>query len=130
MAATIDCTNPKELLKKTPCLACLSESQLKMVLVVVLNDYLTTLRGSAAYTLPGHLGDLIKDGACYTCFSKKQLLQILVLFAGYLAYSSESTLPSIVAKGKCLPCGKTGQAESAAMRLLCQITSELQGQKD
>lgn len=126
MAITVDCENPKELLKQVACLSCLSEAQLKMVLVVVLNDYLTSLRGSSAYSLPEDMGDLMSDGACYSCFSNKQLLQIIVLLAGYITYTSEMTVPDVVAKGKCLPCAEPGQVKAALMRLLCQIAYQME----
>lgn len=125
MAVTIDCSNPKELLKQYKCLACLSQSQLMQLLIVVLNDYLTTLRGSEAYDLPSDTLHLLQDSACYTCLTDTQMLQIIVLFFGYLAYQDEVSIETLRDKIKCLLCDNPQQSKAAIMRLLCLLTESL-----
>ncbi len=131
MPITVNCEKPKNMVSvdQGKCLPCLSESQLKMLLVVVLNDYLTVLNESSVYTLPDDIAKLIKDGACYSCFSQTQLLQIILILAANVAYSgNEMMVGNLIDKGKCLPCASPDQVNGALMRLLCQI-SDLTEQK-
>jgi hypothetical protein len=125
MAFTIDCDDPKELLKQIPCISCISETQILLILVVVLNDYLATLRGAEAYELPDDLGKLMQDSACYDCMSEKQLLHILATFAAYLAYGSEGADQDFSEQVSCLLCGDARRAKSAIIRLLCLIVNQL-----
>jgi len=116
--AEINCTTPKDNLKVIPCLACLSESELKKLLIVVLAE-LTNV-----YTLPGDTGTLLQDAACYGCMSKKQLLQIAVTVWATIAYGSRSEIPSVDTlreKIKCLLCATPGQVDAALAQLTCGL---------
>lgn len=114
----IDCTTPKDNLKVIPCLACLSESELKKLMIVIMSD----LMGN--YTLPGDTAALLKDAACYTCMSKKQLLQIAVTVWATIAYSNREgtlTVEEMRNKIKCLLCANPAQVDAALAQLTCGL---------
>lgn len=113
---TVNCATPKDNLKVLPCLECLSESELKQVLVVILAD----LMGN--YTLPGDTATLIQDSACYTCFSKKQLLQLSIVIWATIAYDGEMpTLDTLRSKIACLLCANPAQIDAALAQLSCGL---------
>jgi hypothetical protein len=125
MAVTIDCDNPKDLVQQLKCLACLSELQLKQLLVIVLNDYLTTADRSSAYDLPSETSQLVSDSACYTCLSDKQLLQALLVFAGYITYNDDKEVSELVEDMSCFQCTDPKQVNAALMRILCLIVTDI-----
>jgi hypothetical protein len=129
MAITIDCENPKNLVHQYPCLSCLSESELLKLMIVVLNDYIGTLRDSInPYDLPSELSDLMSDSACYGCLSDKQMLQAVVVMFASLTYDDTKNVQDIVDDMHCLICADPKQTKSALLRLLCLLTEENQEQ--
>lgn len=111
---------PKDLPKVLPCLQCLSELQLMMVLVWELNEI------SEAYTLPTQLATLFDDSACYTCLSDKQLLQAIVTILAYLAFGREDTVPGVVDDLACLNCANPAQIKAAIVHLIAKWTESQQ----
>jgi hypothetical protein len=114
----IDCTTPKDNLKVIPCLACLSESQLKKLLVVVMADLMSD------YELPDDTAALLTDSACYTCMSKKQLLQVTVTIWATMAYGERQemlTIEEMRAKIKCLLCASPAQVDAMLAQLTCGL---------
>ena len=114
----IDCTTPKDNLKVIPCLACLSESELKKLLIVVMADLM------GGYSLPDDTATLLKDSACYTCMSKHQLLQVVVTVWATMAYSDREGMPTIEeirSQIKCLLCATPAQVDAALAQLTCGL---------
>ena len=68
----LNCDTPKDNLKVIPCLQCLSEDQLKLLLIYSMNELF------GQYDLPSEVPELLADSACYSCFTQKQLLQLSV----------------------------------------------------
>ena len=123
MPGTIDCTTPKDNLKVIPCLTCLSESQLKQLLIVIMAD----LFGS--YSLPADTAALLQDSVCYTCMSKKQRLQVTVTIWATLAYQErdeEITVEEIREKIKCLLCASPAQVDAMLAQVTCGLINYLQ----
>lgn len=120
----IDCTTPKDNLKVIPCLACLSESELKKLLVVIMADLIGT------YTLPADTATLLSDSACYNCMSKKQLLQVAVTIWATIAYGRDmsTTVEEMRNKIKCLLCANPQQIDAALTQLTCGLIDYLNPQ--
>ena len=103
-----ECT-PSSLLASTPCLACVSETQLLAALV-----------GIFATAAEKEIPAVLKDSACFTCMTKKQMLQSLVTIAGNdllgERYSAQDVLDSIRCIGQC---STEKQLLAALLYLLC-----------
>lgn len=112
-----DCT-PSANLSTYKCLACLSTTELLMLLVVILAD------AGGTYTLPDDLSTLMQDAACWGCLSDKQLLQASVSALAQ-DIEADATLDEIRAKIACLKCANPGQIKSAIAMLICQNSSTL-----
>lgn len=127
MAITIDCNDPKTTVNQVPCITCISDSQLMVLLVPVLNDYLSSLRGSDAYTLPDDTSQLVQDSACYTCLSQRRQLELMATLLGALAYGTENDpdIPHLQEQAKCLVCADPNQIRAILLRLLCLVVDAL-----
>lgn len=119
-------TDPKDNLKVIPCLCCLSESELKKLLVVIMADMMGN------YTLPTDTAKLLKDSACYTCMTKKQLLQVTVAIWATIAYGvvleTNPTVNEIRDKIKCLLCANPAQVDAALTQLTAGLVAWSQTQ--
>jgi len=122
----MDCNTPKDNLKVIPCLACLSESELKKLMIVIMTDTW------GRYELPGDTAALLSDSACYTCLSKKQMLQLMVTTWAQIAYGQwneqtdewegfDTTVDEIRAKIKCLLCASPSQTDGILSHLFCDL---------
>lgn len=113
----IACT-PAGLIGDVPCLACLSEKELLMVLVAVLAI-------GDNYTLPTDTNKLLKDSACFTCLSDKQLFQALVRAVANKYIGSTFTEAEGQAAIKCLRCANEKQLKAAVVYLTCELFSQV-----
>lgn len=95
MATARTCA-PSDVLGNNPCLKCLSETELMMLLFLLWAD-------AAGYTLPDDLTTINGLAACNTCTSAKQKLEMEIVAMG-LIYEASTTVDEMVAKVKCLPC--------------------------
>lgn len=111
--ATLTCT-PSELLDTYPCLACLSESELKAVIALSLAD-----------TLGLTVAEMLEDTACFNCLSKKQLLQVIATRIGS-EFLGRYTVAEIRDQIKCLLCAPTGKVDAAFGYLVCAYLNSLQ----
>lgn len=105
----IECT-PKALLEKYSCLACLSEHELLAVITLAM--------AQASRTYESGVASLLADSACYTCLSKKQMLQAGAAIIGNMGLS-DHTVPEIVELIKCLQCASDRTLWAAILFLLC-----------
>lgn len=109
MATALTYLPPAELLKAKPCLSCLSEHELMAVLVLALaqkND-----------TYANNLPKLMTDSVCYTCMSKKQLLEAFTAMVVNQALNGKTT-SQLVALTKCIRCAKPQQLRAALVYLI------------
>lgn len=117
-ADTLVCT-PDGLLKVYPCLSCLSEAELKQVLLMTLAEILGT------YDLPEDTGQLFEDSACYECLSDKQLLQVIVSMFAQAANWEGQDMDDIRDKIKCMLCANPKQVKAALAYLLCTLCRDV-----
>lgn len=103
----VTCT-PKALLASYPCLAYLSESELKAVMVVAYADNLGLT-----------VDQVLENSACFMCLSDKQHLQSAASIIGD-AFLRDLTVDEIRERIKCLLCAKPGQIKAALTYELCQ----------
>lgn len=108
MAIAISCT-PSSLLDTYPCLACLSESELKAVIVVALAEQLRLTTD-----------EILENSACFKCLSKKQMLQAATAIIGN-EYLSDMTVSAIREKIKCLLCANPDAVNAALTYGLCRL---------
>ena len=108
------CT-PSSLLAANPCLACYSELELLAALVAI------GVIASGDYGQHGeNIGQLMKDSACFTCISKKQMLQILVELMGE-QWLDEFDVQDVLKLLRCLRCSNQKQLMAAFLFLLCKL---------
>lgn len=102
----------QSLVSRSPCLSCLSESQLWAVILYAISQ-------QTDYSLPEDTGQLLADSSCLNCLTDKQLLESL---AGILAeiYVEDKTVEQIRDAITCLFCTSPKQLKSAIAYLLCQ----------
>lgn len=113
-ARTITCT-PSELLNTYPCLACLSETELKAVIVVAL-----------AANNSKTVAETLSESACFKCLSDKQKLQAATAVIAN-EYLSSYTVPEIRELIKCLLCGPADALDAALTYLLCiQLNAQVE----
>ena len=110
----VTCT-PADLLDTYPCLACLSESQLKAILVIALAD-------NAGETV----AEVLENSACYSCLSKKQMLQAVVAILGDTYLTRDTTVEQLRARIKCLLCAPPDKVDAALVYLLCDYFTAVQ----
>lgn len=123
MAITIDCANPKDLLQQMKCLSCLSELQLKRILFISLNDFLTGLDRDSAYNMPEDTATLISDSACYTCMTDKQMLEALIVLVTAIKSRGYTEVSDLVSDMGCFQCSNPKQVKAALMKILCLIAT-------
>lgn len=108
-----ECSDPSAALKQYPCLQCLSEKELKAVLVLALAE-------AVSDTVP----EILEASKCLTCLSPKQRLQSLVSILGGV-YLSGSTVTEIREDIKCLICGSDTMIDSALLYEICKLFTSL-----
>ena len=101
------CT-PSSLLASNPCLACISEK-----------DMLAVLVGIFAISEGHTIADVMRDSACFTCMSKKQMLQGLVTLLGSEILGERTSVAEVIDTIKCLQCASKQQLLAAILYLLC-----------
>lgn len=110
------CT-PKSLLASSPCLQCVSESDLVAALVGIL--------ASAADKT---VAEVLEDSACFKCLSEKEMLQALVTVLGnQFIGDREGGVAEVVEDYKCLRCVPKHTLYAAIIYLICtfdQLTIE------
>lgn len=105
------CT-PAQRLATTPCLSCLSDSELDIAFVVA-------LAASAGYTLPSGTAQMIQDASCFTCLSDKQLKRALA--SAYLEKQAPGiTMAQLKDRMKCLACSNPKQIKALMAFLTCK----------
>lgn len=116
MVTQVDCT-PQAVQELTPCFHCLSESQLRMVMMIFWAEL-------AGYDLPEDLDQFLEDSKCFTCLSEKQILEQKVgLFAEFLGQrviDAEQGLEAF----KCLPCLRPRQIEAGILYAICTFLND------
>lgn len=103
----VETCTPSQSLDVYKCAACLSESELKAVLALALGE-------AAGLTVQ----ELLDCSSCYTCMSKKQLMQTIVTKIGY-NYLSRYTIPEIREQIKCLLCAPPQLLDAAIAYGVC-----------
>lgn len=101
--------DPTTLQNLTPCLQCLSVTELKQFLVALWAE-------QAGYTFPADLDTLLDSSACNACESVKQLLENEVATMMDTANASFDTLR---ANTKCLKCLDPGRINALILFLKC-----------
>lgn len=101
------CT-PSSLLASTPCLACVSEKEMLAVLV-----------GIFAISEGHTIADVMKDSACFTCMSKKQMLHGLTTLLGSEILGERTSVAEVKDTIRCLECASKHQLLAAILYLLC-----------
>ena len=111
------CT-PSHDLDLTPCLDCLSTSQLWMAFFVLMADVLE-------FNLPTDLPTILEASACYNCLSDKQMFEAAL---GRMANATEqdSTIAAFREKMKCLQCMDVHRIKAAIVYLSCVLWREAQ----
>jgi hypothetical protein len=112
----IDCS-PSARLEQYKCLACGTQSQLLVALLVALIS-----DPESGYTLPGDTNQLMADSACWNCLTDTQLLQAIVSSFGEL-YEDTFEAGEFRDMVKCLQCASPRQIKSAIAMLICQRNS-------
>lgn len=97
---------PKTLIGTNPCLDCLSEKELKAILLYIF-----------AYLNSHTITEALTDSACFRCLSKKQRLHSLVAILAD-KFLEEVDVPTIITSIKCLECSSDDQIEAALLREL------------
>lgn len=98
---------PRDILTGTPCLECLSVTQLHMI-----EMYLWGIK--AGYTFPDGLSTLLEDSTCWQCVSEtRQLVGRITKLADEMAELLPASLDDIVDDIKCFPCLSLGQIRAA-----------------
>jgi hypothetical protein len=104
------CT-PSSLLASYPCLQCLSDHELLAVLIGILiydSEYEDDIAG------------VMKDSACFTCMSKKQMFQAFATMMGSaIIGDEEGAMEKVVEEMKCLICATDKQLWAALLFLIC-----------
>ena len=113
---SVSCT-PNALLNTFPCLQCYSKTELKQVLVMLLAEL------SESYEMPGSTNQVMKDSACFTCLSEKQLLQAMVSTLAQQVGWESTDFNDIKDKIKCLNCANPKQIDAAITYLVCLNTT-------
>lgn len=112
-----ECT-PQELLVVEPCLNCLSESQLLMILYLLF-----------VWRIDGDLDDAITDlenSTCFKCASDKQLLTMIdAILMQWLGITSDNWAEFKVAMG-CLACADPKLIRAATVKKICEYIQSLQ----
>lgn len=114
----LDCETPKDNLKVMPCLSCLSEKELQALLIYIMSELF------ASYSLPDDMAALMEDSACYTCMSKKQLMQVTVTIWATMLYGERQEIPDINTlrdEIKCLLCSTPAQLDAALAQVTCGL---------
>lgn len=104
------CT-PSSLMASSPCLACFSDKELLVALVAIL----IAAKGTT-------VDQVMKDSACFTCLTKKQMKQGFVTIMGNELLGEASSQDAILALMRCLRCANDTQLNAAALYLICQLT--------
>ena len=74
------------------------------------------------YTMPTDTNKLLRDSACFTCMSDKQLMESLYSSMTQIINPTE-TRSQIGEKGKCLDCATEKQLKAAFVYLWCKLWS-------
>lgn len=109
MPCSTDCTS-NELVHLYPCTQCLSEHQLKAVIVLAFATFLGE-----------EITDVLDCSACLTCMSKHQMLEAItsVLGEAWLSEFAGLTTADVQALIKCLLCATPDQLNAAITYLIC-----------
>lgn len=122
---TSTCT-PAQLVDANPCLKCLSDSQLDIALMYVINAWANSylsLTPAKVFTLPTDLEALLQDAACMTCLDYRQMKQAVIsLFAQ--TFMQDTPEGALQAAG-CLLCLKPDQVWGIITKRLCDINTAL-----
>lgn len=103
-----DCT-PSSLLASVPCLSCLSDTELLAGMVGI---------GSLLSEKP--VAQIMRESACFTCMSKKQMLQALVTIMGNDLIAERFSEEVTLATMRCIRrCSNETQLLAALLYLLC-----------
>ena len=98
---------PETVLGETPCLECLSLSQLKQV-----EMYLFGV--AAGYSFPTQVSTLIQDSACWTCTDeRRQYIARIIALSNNLHAVLPSGVADIIDDIKCLECMSPDQIRAA-----------------
>jgi len=108
----IDCT-PSALLEEYKCLECFSDSQIWLVLIVILAQM-------TEHDLPDELPQLLEDSACLNCLTESQKFQGAVAILG-AANESTGTQAQLNDMVKCLQCASNPQVKALALFLWCEF---------
>lgn len=108
------CT-PEYVLNLSPCLDCLSESELMALLL-----YLWAWLNYDEADLPG----LLNEAKCWDCMSDKQKLQAAIATMANAFHLNATTVADAV---KCMPCAKPGQVKAAIVYSICKYFHTLLG---
>ena len=106
----LTCIPPSETLKNDPCLACFSEKELLALMVIAMSE--------STRTYSEDIPQLLVDSACWTCLSKKQMLQAMAAMLKNL-FLSGSSISDIKERMKCIECSSQKQLQAAFMFLMC-----------
>lgn len=107
-----ECT-PSSLLDSVPCLKCLSEKEL---LAGILAIFLTELEEDVE--------TVMADSSCFTCMSRKQMLQSLATILGNGILGSDFEPGELLERYKCLRCASDQQLLAAILYLLCLFLNQ------
>lgn len=102
------CT-PSSLLASSPCLGCLSETEM-----------LATMVGIISLAVEKTIPAIMQGSACFGCMSKKDMLQALVTILGNDLIGENFTEQQILDQIKCVrQCSNEKQLLAALLYLLC-----------
>lgn len=103
-----DCT-PSSLLASVPCLSCLSETELLATMVAII-----------ALATDKNISDILKESACFTCMSDKQMEQGIVTILGNDLLGESFSEAELLDDMKCIrQCSNAKQLKAALLYLLC-----------
>ena len=67
------------------------------------------------------VAQILKSSSCFTCMSKKQMIQALVTIMGSSMLGESDTVPEVIQKVKCLECASDKQLLAALLYLFCNV---------
>lgn len=101
----------------TKCLACLSESELMMLLLYVF---------MYAFGEQGDLAGVLDASKCFDCLSDKQKLQAVVASVAWYILEDDLTADEVREIIKCFVCVPPGKIKGALVRYICRYMNVLQ----